>query len=111
VALQCLERTHYLAGRAAAIPGVALAHADAPYFREFTLRLPGPAEDFVQAALERRILAGVPIQRFDQNRPNDLLVAVTEKRSKEELDRYLETLARWTRSRRPAKAEASACPN
>ena len=108
VALQCLERSHYLAAKATAIPGVSLAHGDAPYFREFTLSLPGPAEDFVRAALERRLLAGVPLVRFDKGRPNDLLVAVTEKRSKEELDRYLDALKRWA-SRRPAPAEESAC--
>ena len=111
VAIQCLERSHYLAAKAVAIPGVSLAHGDAPFFREFTLRLPGPAEEFVRAALERRILAGVPLGRFDGERANDLLVAVTEKRSKEELDRYLDTLARWARFRRPAPAEASACPS
>ena len=87
---------------------MSLAHGDAPYFREFTLRLPGPAEDFVRAALERRLLAGVPLVRFDKSRANDLLVAVTEKRSKEELDRYLDALKRWA-SRQPAPAEESAC--
>ena len=111
VAIQCLERSHYLASKAASIPGVSLAHGEAPFFREFTLRLPGPAEEFVRAALERRLLAGVPLGQFDDGRANDLLVAVTEKRSKEELDRYVETLSRWVRSRRPAPAEASACPS
>ena len=111
VALQCLERTHYLAERAEAVPGVSLANGEAPFVREFTLRLPGPAEEFVREALDRRLLAGVPLVRFDPKRPNDLLVAVTEKRSKEEMDRYVEALARWARSRHPAKAEASACPS
>lgn len=108
VALQCLERSHYLAAKAVTIPGVSLANGDAPYFREFTLRLPGPAEDFVRVALERRLLAGVPLVRFDKARPNDLLVAVTEKRSKEELDRYLDALKRWA-SRRSNPVEESAC--
>ena len=94
-ATQCLERAHYLAARAASIPGVSLAHGEAPYFREFVLRLPQRAEAFVQAALSRRILAGIPLSRFDPARPNDLLVAVTEKRSREELDRYAAALADW----------------
>jgi len=110
VGLQCLERAHYLADRLAAIPGVTLAHGGAPFFREFVLRLPAPAERFVQSALGSRILAGVPLARYDAARPNDLLVAVTEKRGKEEMDRYAETLARWTRAGRPAPEEA-ACPS
>ncbi|MGE5175439.1 MAG: aminomethyl-transferring glycine dehydrogenase subunit GcvPA [Hyphomicrobiales bacterium] len=111
VALQCLERTHYLAERVRSIPGVSLAHGDAPFFREFVLRLPGPAEAFVRAALEWRLLAGVPLGRFDAARPNDLLVAVTEKRSKEELDRYADALAQWVRTRDRAPAEEAACPS
>jgi glycine dehydrogenase subunit 1 len=110
VAVQSLERAHYLAERLSAVPGVSLAHGDAPFFREFVLRLPGNAEAFVRAALERRILAGVPLSRFDRDRPNDLLVAVTEKRDREELDRYVDALAQWTRSR-PRAATEAACPS
>jgi glycine dehydrogenase subunit 1 len=110
VGLQCLERAHYLAERLAAVPGVALANGSAPFFREFVVRLPGPAERFVQAALGSRLLAGVPLSRFGPGREQDLLVAVTEKRTREEMDRYAEALARWTRAGRPAPEEA-ACPS
>jgi glycine dehydrogenase subunit 1 len=110
-ATQCLERAHYLAARVAEIPGVTLANGDAPYFREFVLRLPGSADTFVRAALERRILAGVPLSRFDRDRPNDLLVAVTEKRNREELDRYADALAHWVRARAARPAPEAACPN
>ena len=109
VALQSMEKTHYLARRAAQVPGVSLANGDAPYFREFVLRLPGPASSFLRAAERRRILAGVPMERFDRSRSQDLLVAVTEKRTREEMDRYVETLAEW--ARRPAEkpVEEAAC--
>jgi glycine dehydrogenase subunit 1 len=98
VATQCMERAHYLAAKVTSIPGVSLAHREAPYFREFVLTLPGSAQAFVEAALARRILAGIPISRFDVSRPNDLLVAVTEKRSREELDRYAAALREWAGS-------------
>ena len=95
VATQCMERAHYLAAKVTSIPGVSLAYPDAPYFREFVLTLPGSAKAFVEAALGRRILAGIPLSRFDVSRPNDLLVAVTEKRSREELERYVTALREW----------------
>jgi glycine dehydrogenase subunit 1 len=100
VAVQSMEKAHYLARRAAQVPGVSLAHGDAPFVREFVLRLPGRAVEFARAAEKRRLLAGVPLERFDPARPNDLLVAVTEKRSREEMDRYVEALTEW--ARRPA---------
>jgi glycine dehydrogenase subunit 1 len=109
VAIQCLERTHYLAERAARVPGVTLAHA-APFFREFVLRLPGSASSFVTHALGSNLLAGVPLSRFDRNRPNDLLVAVTEKRSREEMDRYITSLTAWVASRKASPVEEAACP-
>ena len=107
VATQCLERAHYLAERLAEIPGVLLVNGNAPFFREFVVRLPGSAEVFVRAALERRILAGVPLSRFDRSRPHDLLVAVTETRSREELDRYADALAHWAKSRTDSATEAA----
>jgi glycine dehydrogenase subunit 1 len=109
VATQCLERAHYLAERVQTVPGVSLASA-APFFREFALRLPASAPSFVRFALERRILAGVPLARYDGARPNDLLVAVTEKRSREEMDQYVEVLAAWVRSLSSAPAAEAACP-
>ena len=109
VAVQCLERAHYLAERAARVPGVTVAHAH-PFFREFVLRLPGPATSFVEHALGANLLAGIPLARFDRKRPNDLLVAVTEKRSREEMDRYAAALAAWATSKRTAPAEEAACP-
>jgi glycine dehydrogenase subunit 1 len=109
VATQCLERAHYLADRVREIPGVTFAHGDAPFFREFVLKLPAPAESFARAALDRRILAGIPLARFDRSRPNDLLVAVTEKRSREELDRYVEALASWAKAHAGSPKEEAAC--
>ena len=109
VAMQCLERAHYLAARLAEVPGVTLANGDAPFFREFVVRLPGSADAFARAALERKILAGIPLSRFDRTRGNDLLVAVTEKRNREELDRYVETAAQWARTAASKPKAEAAC--
>ncbi len=109
VATQCMERTHYLAERVLEVPGVTLANG-APFFREFAMRLPAPASSFVRYALEQNILAGVPLARYDGGRPNDLLVAVTEKRSKEEMDRYASVLAAWVRTSSSTPAEEVPCP-
>ena len=109
VATQCLERAHYLADHASRVPGVTVAHAS-PFFREFVLRLPGPAVSFVEHALGSHLLAGVPLSRFDRSRPNDLLVAVTEKRSREEMDRYVTSLTAWVARRKSAPVEEAACP-
>ncbi|HEY7727293.1 MAG TPA: aminomethyl-transferring glycine dehydrogenase subunit GcvPA [Candidatus Eisenbacteria bacterium] len=111
VATQCLEKAHYLARRLARVPGVSLAHGDAPFFREFVLRVPGAAAAFVEAAIAREILAGVPLSRFERERTDELLVAVTEKRSREEMDRYESCLGEWARARAGTRKEVAACPS
>jgi glycine dehydrogenase subunit 1 len=62
---------------------------DKPHFKEFVLHLPMATDRFCAAMAERGILAGVPISRWDRSRPNDLLVAVTERRSQADLETYV----------------------
>jgi len=69
--------------------GGVTAPDDGPHFKEFTLHLPMAAERFCAAMAERGILAGVPVSRWDQSRPNDLLVCVTERRSEVDLEAYV----------------------
>jgi len=93
---QCLARSHYALERLLALPGVGRAH-EGPFFREFVLRLPRPAEEVVaRVYAEERILAGIPLARYaaHRERTHELLVAVTERRSREEIDRLRDALAR-----------------
>ena len=48
----------------------------------------------LDALLEQKIFGGVPLSIFDEQQNNRFLVAVTEKRSKEELDTYVDRLAK-----------------
>jgi glycine dehydrogenase subunit 1 len=87
-----MAKAHYAAQRLAGVPGVSLRFA-APFFKEFTLRLPKPPERVVARLARQRILAGVPLKAFDRRLKDCLLVAVTEKRTREEIDAYAAALA------------------
>jgi len=87
VAEQCVQKTHHAATLAAALPGFRLAHPG-PCFREFVLECPRPAAEVVKAARARGILAGVDLGRFRPAWAKWLLVAVTEQRSREEIERW-----------------------
>jgi glycine dehydrogenase subunit 1 len=84
-------KAHYAAERLAAIPGVSLRF-DAPFFKEFAVRLPKPPEQVARRLLRDRILAGVPLGAFDRGLRDCLLVAVTEKRTREEIDAFATAL-------------------
>ncbi|NOY76536.1 MAG: aminomethyl-transferring glycine dehydrogenase subunit GcvPA [Calditrichaeota bacterium] len=92
VANQCLQKSHYLAEKIAAIPGFELKFK-APFFKEFVIKTPIPAADVIAGLKDRKILAGIDLSKFDYGFENALLVAVTEKRSQAELDAFAESLA------------------
>jgi glycine dehydrogenase subunit 1 len=85
-------KAHYAAERLTAIPGVSLRFAQ-PFFKEFVLRLPKPPTSVVARLARRRILPGVPLKTYDRALADSLLVAVTEQRTREEIDAYAGALA------------------
>ncbi|EFO34458.1 glycine cleavage system P-protein [Roseibium sp. TrichSKD4] len=63
----------------AAVPGVEVLNK--AYFNEFTVKLPKPANDVVEALAAKGILAGVPVSRLEPGKAsleNLLVVAATE---------------------------------
>jgi glycine dehydrogenase subunit 1 len=88
---QCASKAAYAAERLTAIEGVDLLFPGAPFFKEFTLRLSRPAVDVRDALLEHGFLAGVPLADADGHA---MAVAVTERRSRTEIDRLSEALRR-----------------
>ena len=68
-----------------------------PFFREFIIDLPVDAEAFVKHALEENILAGIPLGRFYPDLADSLLVAFTEKRTREEVDALVALIERASR--------------
>jgi glycine dehydrogenase subunit 1 len=86
-------KAHYAAQRLTEIPGVSLRFP-APFFKEFALALPRSPERVVARLLKDRILGGVPLARFERRLKDCLLVAVTEQRTREEIDHFAASLAR-----------------
>ena len=87
---QCASKAAYAAGQLTAVDGVELLHPDAPFFKEFTLRLPSPAAQVRDALVDRGFLAGIPLADAEGRA---LAVAVTEKRSRDEIDRFADAFA------------------
>ena len=84
-------KAHYAAEQLTKIPGVSLRFAS-PFFKEFTLRLPKSPASVVSRLARKRILPGVPLRTYDRTLADCLLVAVTEQRTREEIDSYAAAL-------------------
>jgi glycine dehydrogenase subunit 1 len=99
VALACARGAHYLHKELEAIPGVR-ALSSAPFFREFAIELPIASEVVIVEMAKRGFLAGVSLNQlcgdsdasFDGDLSRVLLVAVTERRTKAEIDAYVQAL-------------------
>ncbi len=90
VANLCLQKSHYLAENIHEIDGCTLKF-NKPFFNEFVITLPHPAAATVNKLAKKKILAGIPLSKWEGG-PNDLMIAVTERRLKQELDTYVEEL-------------------
>lgn len=93
VAELCYQKAHYAAGRIADLPQYDVA-TDQPFFKEFVVRCPEPAEDVLRRLLEEwDILGGYALGRDYPDSSNDLLVCVTETNTREEIDTFVAALA------------------
>ncbi len=79
------DKAEYAKGVLAAVKGVSVLN-DGPTFNEFALALPGDANRLVERLLARGIAAGVPLGDFYPGMENSLVVTVTEKRARGEID-------------------------
>jgi glycine dehydrogenase subunit 1 len=86
------SRTAYALERLTAIDGVEALH-DAPVLREFAVRLDAPVDAVLEACAREGIAAGYPLGREYPEHPDGLLVAITERRSKQDIDRLAETIS------------------
>ena len=86
-------KAHYAAAELTKVPGVSLRFG-APFFKEFALKLPKSPERIAAKLARQGILAGVPLKAFDRGLADCLLVAVTEKRTKAEIDAFAVALGK-----------------
>ena len=90
-AKMCFDKAHYAAREIAKLPGYSLPYAG-PFFKEFVVKCPKPVEKVSAACRSEGILAGVALKGFCAEMSDCLLVAVTEKRTREEIDRLVNVL-------------------
>lgn len=90
VAVQSMEKAHYLASEIAKISGFKL-NTNVAFFNEFIVETPVPASEIISKGTEAGFLPGIDTSRFP-NCKQGLLIAVTEKRTREEMDAFVNFL-------------------
>jgi glycine dehydrogenase subunit 1 len=93
VAEQCLAKTQYLRGKIQELDGFGLVYPTTPTFNEFVVRVRGGnAQALVERLARDGILAGVPVSKYQPECDDQLLVAVTERHTRKDLDRFIDAL-------------------
>jgi len=96
VAELCYHKSHYCAGKLAALAGVDVnpQAPDKPFFKEFVVRLPCPVAEVNQQLLDDQgIIGGYDLGRDDPELTRHMLVAVTETNTRAEIDRFVDGMA------------------
>ena len=86
-----VRRTAYARQALAAVDGVELLH-EAPVAREFAVTVDAPVGAVLDRVAEEGIAAGYPLGREYPEYENGLLVAITERRGRADIDRLCEAL-------------------
>jgi glycine dehydrogenase subunit 1 len=103
-----LLRTAYARERLLGLDGVSAIH-DQPVVREFAVALDAPVQRVIDHCLERGVNPGYPLADDYPEYGDGLLVAITERRTRAEIDRLAEVLGEAVateRARAPQKVGA-----
>ncbi|MCH2128601.1 MAG: aminomethyl-transferring glycine dehydrogenase subunit GcvPA [Pirellulaceae bacterium] len=89
----CLQKSHYAADRITMDERFELAFQQ-PFFKEFVVRdRRGEVARLLEDTCEQGYLAGIPLGRWYPDLEDCFLVAITEKRTKQEIDGLVKQLA------------------
>ena len=91
MALDSYRRAHYLSSELDKLSGCSLKYKG-EFFNEFILELPHKATDVQAELLKRGIMAGPVVNRWFKGMDNSLLIAVTEQRCREDLDKFISAM-------------------
>jgi glycine dehydrogenase subunit 1 len=109
VARRCMDKAHYLAERIDALDEFNLKFK-APFFREFVVQSNRPVEAVLSHCRDRGILAGVPLAPWHEDLTDCFMVAVTEKRTRQQLDDLVSALQYAPQSKQ-APSETGQAPS
>jgi glycine dehydrogenase subunit 1 len=99
------KRTAYARERLAEIEGVEPLHTQ-PVAREFAVRLEAPVQAVLKRCAEKGVNAGFALGAAYPEFEDGLLIALTERRSRADIDRLAEVLASAVASERTRTGEA-----
>ncbi|MBV6502325.1 MAG: putative glycine dehydrogenase (decarboxylating) subunit 1 [Fimbriimonadales bacterium] len=94
VAETCAQNAHYAASQLCRIPGIRLRFPESPFVFEFAIDCGMNATQVRDKLMPEGFLAGAPLGKWFPDLQSCLLVAVTEVRTRDEIDRFVTEFAK-----------------
>jgi len=91
IALMNIKRAEYLKKKIASETSAKIAFSS-PTYNEFTIVVPGRADDVLNKLAEKNILAGIPASKYFPELDNAIIVNTTEIHSYDDLDLFVNEL-------------------
>lgn len=88
----CYQKAHYAAKQISQLEGFSLVDPDTPFFHEFVVKCEKPVDDILDHLLAHEIFGGYKLENDYPEMKNCLMLAVTEKISREDIDYLCEVL-------------------
>lgn len=96
VANLCYQKAHYAASQIEKLPGFELAYPGTPFFHEFVIKTPKPVSEINLHLQDHWILGGYDLSQDYPEMKNHMLIAVTEKITREDIDDFVLALEEET---------------
>jgi glycine dehydrogenase subunit 1 len=93
LARRCAQATRYTRDALLRLDRID-TYAGAPVLREFAVRLPVPAAVVIERMADEGFLAGIPLGDEYEGGEHALLISVTERRTRDEVDAYVTAMAK-----------------
>lgn len=91
IAMQCLQKAHYAYRCLINLPGCDPVYKK-PFFKEFAVRFNQPIAQINEKLLSKGFLGGLDLGKYDKELDQCMLLCITEKRTKEEIDSLVREL-------------------
>lgn len=89
IALKNFQLSEYLKKKLETISGIQVSYTGTT-FNEFVVKLPISSDAFLSKMEDSHVIPGLPLSKWFSERRNEILITVTETKTKEDLDHFVE---------------------
>jgi glycine dehydrogenase subunit 1 len=94
IGVNCVKSSHYLKEELSKIPSLSIPFPNNNFFNEFVVDFGKKTNEIFKLMMDKYDIApGIPLEKLGEEFENMLLITTTEKRTKEEIDKFVKAIS------------------